>query len=233
MIGFAIGFASATAPVYISEIAPPDIRGRLVTFFQLAVTIGILVAYLVGLAFEPSRRLALDARARRRARPLLAGGMLRMPQSPRWLVMEGRDYDARATLEQSATGGERRDRRRADRDRGEQLGIEHRQLERPAAPAIKAALMVGIGLAILQQITGINTVIYYAPTIIQDTGIDSVLGRDPGLARRRHRQRVMTVVALRLLDKRGRRTLLLIGVAGMSLSPLPARSRFQSAAPAT
>ncbi len=98
VIGVAIGLASAAAPVYISEVAPPESRGRLVSFFQLAVTVGILVAYLVGLAFDPSEgwrwMLGLGVV------PALAlgFGMLRMPQSPRWLVMTGDDYAARATL---------------------------------------------------------------------------------------------------------------------------------------
>ena len=70
ILGVAIGLASATAPIYISEVAPPDIRGRLVTFFQLAVTVGIVVAYVVSLAFDSERGVALDARARRRARAL-------------------------------------------------------------------------------------------------------------------------------------------------------------------
>ena len=97
-------FASATAPVYISEVAPPDIRGRLVTFFQLAVTIGIVVAYLVGLAFDSSEGWrwmlglgAVPAFA-------LGIGMLRMPQSPRWLVMAGRDFEARAVLARLRSG---------------------------------------------------------------------------------------------------------------------------------
>ena len=85
-------------------------------------------------------------------------------------------------------------------------------------PAVKAALLVGIGLAILQQVTGINTVIYYAPTIIQSTGIDSagsaiLASLGVGII-----NVLMTVVALRLLDRAGRRTLLFIGVSGMSLS---------------
>ena len=99
VVGAAIGLASAAAPVYISEVSPPDVRGRLVTFFQLSVTVGIVVAYGVGLAFEPSGdwrwMLGLGAVP---AIALLIG-MLRMPQSPRWLVMVGRGYDARATLE--------------------------------------------------------------------------------------------------------------------------------------
>src|SRR5262249_25692641 len=98
VIGIAIGLASAAAPVYISEGAPPESRGRLVSFFQLAVTVGILVAYLVGLAFNGIEgwrwMLGLGCV------PALAlgFGMLRMPQSPRWLVMTGDDYAARAVL---------------------------------------------------------------------------------------------------------------------------------------
>src|SRR6188472_506745 len=99
IIGIAIGLASATAPVYISEVSPPDIRGRLVTFFQLAVTVGIVVAYAVGLIFDSSgdwrAMLALGAVPA----VFLLIGMLKMPQSPRWLVMAGRGYEAKAVLE--------------------------------------------------------------------------------------------------------------------------------------
>ena len=97
-IGFAIGLASATCPVYISEVAPANVRGRLVTLFQLAVTVGILVAYVVGLALEPSESwewmLALGAVPAF----LLGAGILAMPQSPRWLVMIGDSIQARKEL---------------------------------------------------------------------------------------------------------------------------------------
>ncbi|MCB0871357.1 MAG: sugar porter family MFS transporter [Solirubrobacterales bacterium] len=218
VIGVAIGVASAVAPVYISEIAPPDIRGRLVTFFQLAVTVGILVAYLVGLAFantEEGWRWMLGLGAI----PALALviGIVRLPASPRWLLMVGREDDARAALQRVRTEGP------------EAIELEIQEIQTSMnvsegswkdllAPAVKAALVVGIGLAILQQITGINTVIYYAPTIIQSTGIDSdfssiLASLGVGII-----NVVMTVVALRLLDSRGRREMLFIGVSGISLS---------------
>jgi len=218
VIGVAIGVASAVAPVYISEIAPPDIRGRLVTFFQLAVTIGILVAYLVGLAFANSDEgwrwmLGLGAV------PALALviGIVRLPSSPRWLLMVGREDDARDALQRVRTEGP------------EAIELEIKEIEASMnihegtwrdllAPAVKAALVVGIGLAILQQITGINTVIYYAPTIIQETGIDSdassiLASLGVGIV-----NVLMTVVALRLLDSRGRREMLFVGVSGISIS---------------
>ncbi|MBK5232084.1 MAG: sugar porter family MFS transporter [Thermoleophilia bacterium] len=220
VIGFGIGVASAVAPVYISEIAPADMRGRLVTFFQLAVTVGILVAYLVGLAFssvDEGWRWMLGLGAVPAA--FLFFGVLRLPSSPRWLIMKGRRDDAAEALRTVRTGGEEAINRELEEikvsmDQDADTG-SWKDLMRPA---IKAALLVGIGLAILQQITGINTVIYYAPTIIQDTGIDSdssaiLASLGVGII-----NVVMTVVALRLLDKRGRREMLFIGVAGMSLS---------------
>src|SRR6202012_5503997 len=98
VIGVAIGLASAASPVYISEVAPPESRGRLVSFFQLAVTIGILVAYLVGLAFNGIEGWRWMLGLGCVPALALAFGMARMPQSPRWLVMSGDDFAARVTL---------------------------------------------------------------------------------------------------------------------------------------
>jgi sugar porter (SP) family MFS transporter len=217
IVGVAVGLASAVAPVYISEVAPPEERGRLVTFFQLAVTIGIVVAYLVGLAFDPIEgwrwMLGLGA-----VPALVLGvGMLRMPQSPRWLVMAGERYEARAVLSRIRAG---------DPDTIEQeiVEIEEGLSEKPGTwrdlldPTVKAALVVGIGLAILQQVSGINTVIYYAPTIVQFTGVESssaaiLASVGVGLV-----NVGMTVVAIWLLDRAGRRPLLLIGTAVMAIA---------------
>lgn len=217
VIGVAIGLASAAAPVYISEMAPPESRGRLVSFFQLAVTIGILVAYLVGLAFDHTEgwrwMLGLGCV------PALAlgFGMLRMPQSPRWLVMSGDDFAARATLAKIRVD----DPDTIDRELEE---IKDSLDEKPGAwsellqPVVKAALVVGVGLAILQQVTGINTVIYYAPTIVEFTGVDSSAGSILAAVGVGVINVGMTLLALRLLDRAGRRTLLFIGVSGMSIS---------------
>jgi sugar porter (SP) family MFS transporter len=217
LLGVAVGLASANAPVYISEVAQPEERGRLVSYFQLAVTAGILVAYLVGLAFSPSDEWrwmlglgALPALA-------LGIGMLQMPQSPRWLVMVGQDYAARKVLEKI-----RRDDEEAITEELEEIkgSIE----AKPGGwrdllqPAVRAALLVGVGLAVLQQVTGINTVIYYAPTIIEFTGINGsssaiLASLGVGVV-----NIGMTVLALRLIDRKGRRTLLMVGVTGMTIS---------------
>lgn len=217
LLGVAVGLASANAPVYISEVAPPESRGRLVSYFQLSVTAGILVAYLVGLVFSPSDAwrwmLGLGAI------PALALGigMLEMPQSPRWLVMVGQDYAARRVLQKI-----RRDDEEAITQELEEIkgSIEAKPggWRDLMAPAVRAALLVGVGLAVLQQVTGINTVIYYAPTIIQFTGVNGsssaiLASLGVGVV-----NIGMTVLALRLIDRKGRRTLLMFGVTGMVIS---------------
>ena len=219
VIGLAIGVASAIPPVHISEVAPPDIRGGLVTFFQLAVTIGILVAYLVGLAFTDVNEgwrwmLGLGAVPAL----VMALGVLRLPESPRWLVMQGDTEGAREALSTIRTGGGEAINAEVTEIQGGLDTEESGSWRDLLQPVVKAALVVGIGLAILQQITGINTVIYYAPTIIQQAGINSdssaiLAALGVGVV-----NVLMTVVALRLLDRAGRRTLLFIGVSGMSFS---------------
>jgi sugar porter (SP) family MFS transporter len=217
LLGVAVGLASANAPVYISEVAPPEARGRLVSYFQLSVTVGILVAYLVGLAFSgiDGWRWMLGLGAV----PALALGigMLQMPQSPRWLVMVGQDYAARKVLQKIRRDDEEAITQELAEIKGSieaQPGGWKDLLE----PAVRAALLVGVGLAVLQQVTGINTVIYYAPTIIQFTGINGnsaaiVASLGVGVV-----NILATLVALRLIDRAGRRPLLMVGVTGMAVA---------------
>jgi MFS transporter, SP family, galactose:H+ symporter len=201
----------------LASAAAPGLEVLVIARVVLAVTIGILVAYLVGLAFDASEgwrwMLGLGCV------PALAlgFGMARMPQSPRWLVMSGNDFAARATLAKIRVD----DRDTIDRELEEiHQGLD----EKPGAwselltPVAKAALVVGVGLAILQQVTGINTVIYYAPTIVEFTGIDSSAGSILAAVGVGVINVAMTILALRLLDRAGRRTLLMIGVSGMSIS---------------
>jgi sugar porter (SP) family MFS transporter len=217
LLGVAVGLASANAPVYISEVAPPEDRGRLVSYFQLSVTVGILVAYLVGLAFSgiDGWRWMLGLGAV----PALALGigMLEMPQSPRWLVMVGQDYAARKVLEKIRRDDEEAITEELKEIRGS-LEAEPGGWRDLLQPAVRAALLVGVGLAVLQQVTGINTVIYYAPTIIQFTGVNGnsaaiVASLGVGVI-----NIAATLVALRLIDQRGRRPLLMVGVTGMSIA---------------
>ena len=207
-------------------MAPPESRGRLVSFFQLAVTIGILVAYLVGLAFDHTEGWRWMLGLGCVPALALAFGMLRMPQSPRWLVMSGDDFAARATLAKIRVD----DPDTIDRELEE---IKESLDEKPGAwsellePVVKAALVVGVGLAILQQVTGINTVIYYAPTIVEFTGVDSSAGSILAAVGVGVINVAFTVLALRLLDRAGRRTLLMIGVSGMVDLALRPRRRLR------
>lgn len=211
--GIAIGFASIVGPLYISEISPPDIRGSLVTFNQLAITSGILVSYLVNYALASQGAWRLMLGAGMIPAVVLLVGMYFMPESPRWLVEQEREDEARSTLE----------RIRSEVSIDEEIAemkrmaeVEDGDLGELLKPWIRPALIVGIGLAAAQQVTGINTVIYYAPTILESTGFGSIASilATVGIG---VINVVMTVVAILLLDRVGRRPLLLGGMAGMFL----------------
>ena len=213
VIGVAIGLSSVAAPLYIAELAPADRRGRLVSLFQLAVTVGILASFIIDEVFAPTHdwRTMLGIAVIPGAALVL--GMLPMPESPRWLVKHGRTADARAAL--------RRVRQAEDVD------AELREIagdiaqDRPAAwselasPDLRPALVVGIGLAVFQQVTGINTIIYYAPQIFQAAGFGTAttaLAATIGIG---VVNVLATVVAIALVDRVGRRPLLLAGLMGM------------------
>ncbi|MEU0529003.1 sugar porter family MFS transporter [Amycolatopsis tolypomycina] len=216
LLGLAVGTASFVSPMYISEMAPPRIRGALTSFNQLAVTIGILVAYLVNFAFSGVAhdwRWMLGLAAVPGA--ALAVGMLTVPYSPRWLVQEGRESQARDVIErlrendeEADVDAELEDIRSAARETG-RTGV--RALW---SPKLKPLLVVGLGLALAQQFVGINTVIYYAPTILSATGLDAggAIGQTVFVG---VTNVVFTIAAVLLLDRVGRRALLLTGTAGI------------------
>jgi sugar porter (SP) family MFS transporter len=209
--GVAIGFASIVGPLYISEIAPPDIRGSLVSFNQLAITSGILVSYVVNYALASQGAWRLMLGAGMIPATILLVGMIFMPESPRWLVEQGRESEARSTLSRI------REEAGLDEEIGEMkrmAEVEENDLGEVFKPWIRPALVVGIGLAIFQQITGINTVIYYAQTILESTGFGDVASilATVGIG---VINVVMTVVAILLLDRVGRRPLLIGGLVGM------------------
>lgn len=218
LIGLAIGAASLAAPLYISEIAPAALRGRLVALNQLALTIGIVVSYLVDYALSGGEHWRWMLGLAALPATLLGLGMWRMPESPRWLVAHGRDAAAAAVLRRLR--GERVDSAAelADiRSGAAQHAVHWSAL---LSPRLRPALVVGLGLALFQQLTGINTVIYYAPTIFEFTGLRSASAAILATVGVGLINVLMTLVAMLLLDRLGRRPLLLAGVAGMSLSLL-------------
>ena len=221
VMGLGVGGVSALVPTYLSEISPAQIRGRMLTLNQLLITIGLLAAYVVNAAFSGSGDWRAMFWIGAIPSVALALATLRLPESPAWLVRQGRTADAKAMIG-SVAGAEgadqviaryaREDEARRDATRGERGGT--RVL---LSPTVRAALVVGLALAAIQQFGGINTILYYAPTIMQETGLSasnsiyySVAIGVINLA--------MTIVSLRLIDRVGRRPLLIGSLAGMLVS---------------
>jgi MFS family permease len=154
--------------MYIAEVAPRRIRGGLVSFNQLMIVGGILIAYIVdflfkGVAGDWRWMLGLGAVPG----VALAVGMMLMPHSPRWLMERGRDAEARAVLERVHRRGEGID---IEMDDIRRVVAEEGSLRDIIGAKVRPMLVVGLALAVFQQIVGINTVIYYAPTILRFTG---------------------------------------------------------------
>jgi SP family galactose:H+ symporter-like MFS transporter len=211
-VGVAIGIASEVTPLYISEMSPSSMRGSLVSLNQLAITIGIVVSYLVDFslsAFQGWRYMLVLAAV---PAVILGIGMLPLPDTPRWLINHNEANKARKVLKRI---------RGKDDVEGEvkeiQDGLKKQRGGRAELfnPLVKPALVIGVSLAIFQQVTGINTVIYYAPTIFQFAGITSASSAILATVGVGVVNVILTVVAIMLLDRVGRRPLLLIGLAGM------------------
>ncbi|HVB55711.1 MAG TPA: sugar porter family MFS transporter [Candidatus Acidoferrales bacterium] len=215
VVGIAIGIASFTAPLYISEISPAEVRGKLVSLNQLMITIGIVCSYLAdyGLAGMRGWRWMFGLAAIPAI--ILLAGLLFVPESPRWYMSRFSRERAREVL--------MRMRRPSvvDAELAEieaSLKLQEGGWKELSNPRLRPALIIGIGLAVFQQFTGINTVIYYAPTIFQLAGLHSHSAAILATAGVGMINVILTIVALRLLDRVGRRPLLLYGLAGMILS---------------
>jgi SP family galactose:H+ symporter-like MFS transporter len=215
IVGAAIGAASFTAPLYISEISPVNVRGRLVSFNQLAITIGIVVSYLVGYALSGIGEWRWMFGLAAIPSAMLGIGLLFMPDSPRWLLSHGLVDKAHVVLKRIRGIANVNDElHEIQMSLSQQSGSWSEFL----SPLVRPALIVGIGLAIFQQASGINTVIYYAPTIFQFAGFKSASAAILATVGVGVINMVMTTVAMQLLDRVGRRPLLLIGLVGMVLS---------------
>jgi SP family galactose:H+ symporter-like MFS transporter len=214
IVGLGIGLASSAVPLYISEVSPASSRGWQVSLFQLAITVGILVAYLVDYAFSGSAgwRWMLGLAVIPGA--MLGGGMLFLPETPRWLA-EHREPDAARGVLQKIRGSSDVGAELDDIETTLAASEERGRWSDLWMPALRPALTIGIGLAIFQQVTGINTVIYYAPTIIQKAGIQSASGAILATAGIGLVNVLMTVVSMWLIDRSGRRAMLLVGIGGM------------------
>jgi MFS transporter, SP family, galactose:H+ symporter len=223
IMGLGVGGVSALVPTYLSEISPPQIRGRIMTLNQLLIVIGLLVSYLVDWAFAGSENWrAMFAIGLIPAVGLVIGSF-RLPESPAWLMNHGKAKEARAVIA-AVAGEEAADKTmvhfQAEEDtrKRESSGETARKgWSVLSAPRLRAAMIVGLGLAALQQFAGINTIMYYAPTIMQDTGLSSsnsiLYSVFIGII-----NLAATVVSLRLVDRWGRRPLLLVSLLGMFIT---------------
>ena len=218
VLGLGVGAASALVPSYISESAPTDVRGSLSSLFQLAITLGILIAYLVNGAFAAAEDWRWPIGLAFVPAAVLFVGMYFLPETPRWLVSKNREEEARQVLSRSRSEEE------VDSEISEIREVEQEEEEQVGygelfAPWVRPMIVVGIGLAVFQQFVGINTVIYYAPTIIKSTGLGSsasILSTiGIGIV-----NVVMTVVAILIVDRVGRKPLLIVGLVGMVISLL-------------
>ena len=216
IIGLAIGVASFTVPLYISEISPKKVRGALVSLNQLAITIGIFASYLVDLGFAETNEGwrwmfivgVLPA-------IVLGIGMFFLPDTPRWLLSKGKDEEARLALEKTTEP----DDVQFEFNSIQKVLISETKnkssLKELFQPWLRYALIIGIGLMFFQQFTGINTVIYYAPTIFQIAGFHGEYAPILATTLVGIVNILMTIVAIWLIDRWGRKPLTYLGLSGM------------------
>lgn len=211
--GLAIGGSSVLAPVYIAEISPPERRGRLVASFQLSIVIGILAAYLsnalISLAMEgpDAWRIKLGVAAIPAGLFLIL--LLRIPDSPRWLLQQGRIDEARRALDRLAM---------VDGDRLlANIPATTIAAHRLSWRAHRKPILLAIAIAAFNQLSGINAILYYLGDIFAMAGFDS-LSADLQSVAIGIANLVATLIGMTMIDRAGRRPLLLIGAAGTAMA---------------
>lgn len=231
--GFGVGASLIIAPVYIAEIAQPHIRGRMVSFNQLNIVLGISVAFFTNyLILQWGKSDASWAQSlgfdRYNWRWMLGletlpaviyfVALFAVPRSPRWLFMKNKEEEARLVLQRISAASKVEEVihgiKESMKTKAPQQKVPLKELFQPA---LRLVLIIGVAVAILQQITGINSVFFYAPMIFEQSGI----GADASFSQAilvGITNLVFTVLAILFIDRFGRKLLLMIGLTGITLS---------------
>jgi len=222
ILGLGVGAAAVTCPLYLAEMAPAERRGRMVTINELMIVTGQMLAFAMNalldhIVTDPHVWRVMLAVAAVPAVALLLG-MLALPDSPRWYALKGRLDESRNVLGRSRTPDE------ADAEYATIVDhITHMRGGRTPlsvvrdVPWIRRIVLIGCGLAIIQQATGINTVNYYAPTILEQSGLGVSAALIATIAVG-VTSVVTTIIGIILLGYIGRRTMLLIGFSGVAIT---------------
>jgi sugar porter (SP) family MFS transporter len=220
VLGLAVGCAALVVPLYLSEVAPTRMRGAIGSLNQLMIVSGILVAFIVNALLASSADWRLMVGLAAVPSIVLLIGMAFMPETPRFLVREGEEDEAREVLEELKTDDappEDEPDQKVEEIRGVDEEEEDGGWELLKERWVRPALVVAIGLAVFQQLVGINTIIYYAPTTLTSVGYGAEGAIYANLAIGVLNV-AATIVAIRIVDRVGRKPMLLGGLVGMVTS---------------
>ena len=216
VLGFAVGGATQTAPMYVAELAPQRYRGRLVLCFQIAIGVGILIATIVGASRSVPWRWSIGVAAIPAA--VMLGLLLRLPESPRWLINHGQPDEAYRMLMRARPPGY--DVETALHEIAQSARVEQASARGWSALReswVRPALVLGCGIAIFTQLSGIEMIIYYSPTILVNNGFTTsvALNVSVGLGLS---YLLAQLIGLSVIDKVGRRRLTLFMIPGSAVS---------------